>query len=174
MASVDRGDARMGGAGWGYFPVMAGSADDLVMRAVAPTTPRWMVYLYAFQAALGVHLAFGDPAPWRWGAVGFWLLSAAFFAVLRRREQRHGARLTLSADGLVFTPVLGRTRTYPWEDVERLDVDPPGGPRFAHLSLRSGRWHRLLVVPDEQVDAVKARWAAVQAQRRPTADRAAS
>ncbi len=95
-------------------------------------------------------------------------MAAVLFAVLRRRERLRGAQLTLTREGLTFRPAFGRVRTYPWRDVERLDIDPAGGARVANVTLRSGRWHRLVVVPDEQVDQVKARWAAVQAERTAT------
>ena len=141
--------------------------DDLVVRsAAAATIPRWLGWMYAVQAVVGVLLAVGSRDALQWAIAGLWLVSAVLFAVVRHRELRRGPKLTLSRDSLTFRPAFGRTRTYPWQDVLRLDIDPHGAARVATLTLRSGTWRRLVIVPDEQVDQVKARWAAVQAGRK--------
>jgi hypothetical protein len=76
--------------------------------------------------------------------------------------------LVVRAAAPTLSQAIGRTRHYAWEEISRLQVDPPGGPRILSVHLKSGGFRRLIRLQDDDVPQVVARWTAVEQHRRAT------
>jgi len=145
-----------------------GRDDVLVVRAAAPTLPRWLIYLYAAQVVLAALQVAFDRSTSHWALLACWLVGLALIIAARALEGRRPTELSLTPDGITLRQAIGRTRHYAWEEISRLQVDPPGGPRILSVHLKSGGFRRLIRLQDDDVPQVVARWTAVEQHRRAT------
>ncbi len=136
--------------------------DPLVVTGVVPPPRRWLVAVYAVQVVIAVLLLLDEPHPLRWLLVLLWVVGFLTVAGGGRWVSRHPPQVALGREGLSVRSSLGRTRRFAWEDVSRLAVDPPGGPRTLTLFERPNGFRRLLVLREEDVEPVRERWERVR------------
>jgi hypothetical protein len=145
------------------------SADEIVVvTAASPSFPRWLAYLAAFEVVLATLRLASDRSVFPWTMLAAWLVGLLLIVGARGVEARRPTELTLTPEGMTLRQAIGRTRHYAWEEISRLQVDPPGGPRILSVHLKSGGFRRLIRLQDDDVPQVLARWTAVERRRQAT------
>ncbi len=136
--------------------------DDLVVRVVDPPVSRWFYALAAVLLGNALAQALQGSEPARWVLLPVTLLYAAVVVTGRVLAAKRPSELVMTRDSLILRPGVGRVRRYPWSEVTRLDIDPPGGPRMVNIHLRPRRFCVFGALPEGAVPAVKARWSEVK------------